>query len=124
MTIHTVGIGHVKRDLAEWIKRVSVDGERIILTSRGKPQAVLVSLHDLHLLEQVGGAKSQRLAALENARALGEHIRAERQAEDVNSVELLHQLRRERDDELSPGCLRCSLPGPGRDPRLSLLNGR
>jgi hypothetical protein len=44
--------------------------------------------------------QARRLAALERARALGERIRAERPAHDVDSVELLRQLREARTDEL------------------------
>jgi len=59
-----------------------------------------VSIEDLRALEQVGQEKTRRLAALERARALGERIRAERSAHDVDSVELLRQSREERTDEL------------------------
>jgi hypothetical protein len=50
--------------------------------------------------EQAGQEKARRLAALERARALGERIRAERPAHDVDSVELVRQLREARTDEL------------------------
>lgn len=52
------------------------------------------------VLEQIEQEKARRLAALERARALGERIRAERSAHDVDSVELLRQLREERTDAL------------------------
>jgi len=81
---------------------VTFGGERIILTSRGKPKAALVSIKDLQILEQTGQEqdKARRMAALERAQALSERIHAERLAHDVDSVELLHQLREERTDEL------------------------
>jgi prevent-host-death family protein len=47
-----VAIGQVKRDLSELINRVSYGGERIVLTSRGKPKAALVSFEDYQRLEQ------------------------------------------------------------------------
>ncbi|HUX77979.1 MAG TPA: hypothetical protein VMY40_15205 [Anaerolineae bacterium] len=50
--------------------------------------------------EQAREEKARRLAALEGARALGERIRAERPAHDVDSVELVRQLREARMDEL------------------------
>jgi len=37
-----VSIGQVKRDISELVNRVSYAGERIILTSRGKPKAALI----------------------------------------------------------------------------------
>ncbi|MBK6325563.1 MAG: type II toxin-antitoxin system Phd/YefM family antitoxin [Chloroflexi bacterium] len=40
-----ISIGQVKRDF-ELVNRVAFGGERIVLTSRGKPKAVLVSLED------------------------------------------------------------------------------
>ena len=47
-----VSIGHVKREISDLVNRVSYAGERIILTSRGKPKAALVSLEDYeHLLK-------------------------------------------------------------------------
>ena len=41
-----VSIGQVKRDISELVNRVSYAGERIILTSRGKPKAALISMDD------------------------------------------------------------------------------
>lgn len=95
-----VSIGQVKRDISKLVNRVAFGGERIILTSRGKPKAALVSIEDLQILEEANYEKTRRIAALERAQTLGERIRAERPAHDVDSVELLHQLREERTDEL------------------------
>lgn len=100
MTLPTVSIGQVKRDLSKLVNRVTFGGERIILTSRGKPKAAIVSIEDLQVIEQVSQEKAQRLAALERAQALGERIRAEMPAHDADSVELLRQNREERTDEL------------------------
>ncbi len=47
-----VGIGTVKRDISELVNRVAYGGERIVLTSRGKPKAALVSIEDYERLEQ------------------------------------------------------------------------
>ena len=52
------------------------------------------------VLEQTGQEKARRLAALERAQVLGERIRAERSTHDVDSVELLRQVREERTDAL------------------------
>jgi prevent-host-death family protein len=47
-----ISIGQVKRDISDLVNRVSYAGERIILTSRGKPKAVLISMEDYqHLLQ-------------------------------------------------------------------------
>jgi len=55
------------------------------------------------VLEQTGQEKARRLAALERAQVLGERIRAERSTHDVDSVELLRQVREERTDVLVGG---------------------
>jgi prevent-host-death family protein len=47
-----VAIGQVKRDLSDLVNRVAYGGERILLTSRGKPKAALVSFEDYQRLEQ------------------------------------------------------------------------
>jgi prevent-host-death family protein len=47
-----VSIGRVKRDISDLVNRVSYGGERIVLTSRGKPKAALVSIKDYERLEQ------------------------------------------------------------------------
>ena len=45
-----VSVGQVKRDLSELVNRVTYAGERIVLTSRGKPKAALVSMHEYERL--------------------------------------------------------------------------
>jgi prevent-host-death family protein len=47
-----VSIGQVKRDISELVNKVAYGGERIVLTSRGKPKAVLVSMSDYELTAQ------------------------------------------------------------------------
>jgi len=47
-----VSIGRVKRDISELVNRVAYGGERIVLTSRGKPKAALVSMEDYERLER------------------------------------------------------------------------
>ncbi len=57
-----VSIGQVKRDISELVNRVTYAGERIILTSRGKPKAALVSMQDYESLLKSEG----RAADIEN----------------------------------------------------------
>ena len=52
MTETKVAIGQVKRDISKLVNRVAYGGERVILTSRGKPKAVLVSMADYERLRQ------------------------------------------------------------------------
>ena len=61
MTTTQVSIGQVKRDISELVNRVAFGQERIILTSRGKPKAAIVSINDLEKLNAVQ-QKSQQEA--------------------------------------------------------------
>ncbi|MEA3396638.1 MAG: type II toxin-antitoxin system Phd/YefM family antitoxin [Chloroflexota bacterium] len=47
-----VAIGQVKRDISELVNRVAYGSERIVLTSRGKPKAALVSMADYERLQR------------------------------------------------------------------------
>jgi len=59
MTNGQVSIGQVKRDISELVNRVAFGGERVLLTSRGKPKAALVSIEDYLRLTQDGEQRSQ-----------------------------------------------------------------
>ena len=53
MTVETyISIGQVKRDISELVNRVAYGQEQVVLTSRGKPKAVLISLEDFERLQQ------------------------------------------------------------------------
>lgn len=58
MTGRHVSIGRVKRDISELVNRVAYGGERIVLTSRGKPKAAIVSTKDYERLEREGAAQA------------------------------------------------------------------
>jgi prevent-host-death family protein len=45
-------IGQVKRDISELVNRVAYGGDRILLTSRGKPKAALISIEDYERLKR------------------------------------------------------------------------
>jgi len=51
MTTTQVSIGQVKRDISELVNRVAFGNERIVLTSRGKPKAVIISIDDFERLD-------------------------------------------------------------------------
>ncbi len=86
----TVSIGEVKRDIAELVSRVADGGERIVLTSRGKPKAVLVSVEDYERLraEESQREMAQWQAWLHKAESLSQEILRERNGEplDLNWV--------------------------------------
>jgi prevent-host-death family protein len=85
-----VSIGQVKREISELLNRVAFGGERIVLTSRGKPKAVIVSLDDYERIQQVD--REKQLANWETwlatNEALTERILAERQGKplDVDAI--------------------------------------
>ena len=100
MPVKRVGIGQVKRDISELVNRVAFGGERIVLTSRGKPKAVLVSVQDYETLEQLSTEVRQtRWAAWQQAsEALTGQILARRQGVSID-VDRLWQVTRAELDE-------------------------
>jgi prevent-host-death family protein len=96
MTIQ-VSIGQVKRDISELVNRVAYQGERIVLTSRGRPKAVLVSLEDYARLQQVDRGPERRLEWLAQTRSLTERIRQRlgEQGMDVDALIEADQSERE-----------------------------
>ncbi|HXF63951.1 MAG TPA: type II toxin-antitoxin system Phd/YefM family antitoxin [Caldilineaceae bacterium] len=81
-----VSIGQVKRDISELVNRVAYAGERIVLTSRGKPKAALVSVEDYEWLERTRGqGLSSWQAWLAESAQLGEQILARRQGQPVDA---------------------------------------
>ena len=101
----TIGIAEIKRNLSTLINRVAFGRDRIILASRGKPKAALVSIEDLHRLETLdrvpSPSRSQRKAALAMARAAREMTLARRKGAPVTDVvEDLRRLREDRDIEI------------------------
>lgn len=96
-----IGIARAKARLSELVNRVAFGGESIILESRGKPKAALVSLEDLKRLQAASPSrltKSQRLLALVRA----DQVRRTFQSRPlVPSSEELYRLRGERTDALN-----------------------
>lgn len=64
----TIGIAELKNSLSEILNRAAFGGERIIISSRGKPKAALISLKDLELLEELEDAQAAREAVEEYRR--------------------------------------------------------
>jgi prevent-host-death family protein len=95
-----ISIGQVKRDISELLNRVAYGGERIVLTSRGKPKAAIVSMEDYERLEQEG--VTARLAQWEawvaQSDALAAEILARRGGEPMDVEALLDAVRADRDE--------------------------
>ncbi|MBM4466115.1 MAG: type II toxin-antitoxin system Phd/YefM family antitoxin [Chloroflexi bacterium] len=103
----TVSIADVKRSISTIVNRVAFGRERIVLTSRGKPKAALVSIEDLQRLKILETAtappsRAERKAALAMAQAVREMTLARRGGVPFSDVaEDLRRLREERDLELA-----------------------
>jgi prevent-host-death family protein len=90
-----VAIGQVKRDISELINRVAYGGERVILTSRGKPKAALVSMADYERLqrEQVDDRLAHWQAWVAESDRLADEVLARREGEPLD-VDALWQAAR------------------------------
>jgi prevent-host-death family protein len=82
-----VSIGQIKRDISELVNRVTYAGERIILTSRGKPKAALVSMQDYEQLLRSEGRSADIKKWLAETRALSGRIEKRRgKPVDVDAI--------------------------------------
>jgi len=97
-----VSIGQVKRDISELVNRVAYGGETIVLTSRGKPKAVLISMEEY---TKFAGKAQDRMARwkmwLAECTALQDEILARRggQAIDTQALWEAHEADWEARDE-------------------------
>jgi prevent-host-death family protein len=92
-----VPIGQVKRDISDLVNRVAYRGERIVLTSRGKPKAALVSVEDYNRLReaQAGDPIARWQSWLAQADALVADVLARREGEAIPVDDLLSEGRRD-----------------------------
>lgn len=63
-----VSVSELKDSLSAYLNRVAYGRERIIVASRGKPKAAVISLADLERLEQLEEAQAVREALAEYER--------------------------------------------------------
>ena len=95
-----VSIGQVKRDISELVNRVAYKGERIILTSRGRPKAVLVSLEDYEKIQQAEQGYPSRSAWLVEAQALAARIKERLGNADIDVDALMDADRDDLQDRI------------------------
>ncbi len=94
-----VSIGQVKRDISTLVNRVAFGGERVILTSRGKPKAALVSIEDYERLTEDNDDELARLEAWFVKRdALAERILAERGGKSLDHDTILEEAKRDLEE--------------------------
>jgi len=100
MALEKASVAQAKNTLSNLINKVAYGKIRVVLESRGKPKAALVSTEDLARLEdleQRGAATRSRLHILEQASALRRKIQRRRKKTLSDSAEHLNRLREERD---------------------------
>jgi prevent-host-death family protein len=104
MAHEKASVAQAKNTLSSLINKVAYGKVRILLESRGKPKAALVSTDDLarlERLEQGQQADGTRLQLLAQARSLRKKILARRKRPLTDSVKALERVRNERDRGLS-----------------------
>ena len=103
--METMNVVAVRQRFSEVMARVAYAGQRVVIERKGRPMMALVSIEDLHRLEELEqGSQSTRTggAALALATAARRRIRAERQGVSVpDSADTLERLREERLHELT-----------------------
>ncbi|MGH2351193.1 MAG: type II toxin-antitoxin system Phd/YefM family antitoxin [Chloroflexota bacterium] len=94
--VSQASIAEARAHLSELVNKVAYGRERIVLTSRGRPKAALVSLDDVASLEDLS-VKVQRvdsLPALEEADRFVEQLSQERHGVPMSpSIEDLYAIR-------------------------------
>ena len=96
-----VNIRKARENFSEIINRVTVKGERVILTSRDRPKAAIVSLEDAAAIGDRSVRKAKRLHQLEKIRKIREKLAQKGLRGD--SLETLGKIREERVEERSSG---------------------
>jgi prevent-host-death family protein len=102
--VESASMSGVKRMISELVERVAKGGGRIVLTSRGRPKAALVSIEDLHRLEAVDMGKQRDLKTdlgyLEQVTEIRNQILGETGALLPDSAETICRMRDERDEQI------------------------
>lgn len=55
-----ISVTDAKISFSKFLNRVAYGGERLVITSHGQPKAALISLDDLHRLEEMEDALAAR----------------------------------------------------------------
>ncbi len=63
-------VSKIKADFSEYVNRVAYGRERVIIMSRGKPKAVLMSFEDFHRFEALEDSAQSNTLRPQNKRLL------------------------------------------------------
>ncbi len=96
-----VSIRKARENFSEIINRVTAKGERVILTSRDRPKAAIVSLKDATAIEDRSMKKAKRLLQLERITKMRQKLARKRLPDD--SLEALRKIREGRVEVRSSG---------------------
>lgn len=91
-----VSVGEAKARLSTLINSVAFGGERVVIQSRGRPKAALVSIEDLRRVEgiaRVRPSKAQRTLALSHADRLRRALDGLKLTDSVEDLARLRQGR-------------------------------
>ena len=104
--METLNVVEARKSFSEVMARVAYTGQRVVVERKGRPMMALISIEDLHRLEELErGATSthaRRVAALALAAAARERIRCERNGAPLpDSADTLDKLREERTHEIA-----------------------
>lgn len=101
MSTMQINIKEARQRFSELINAVVHKNEKIIITSRNKPKAVLISIQDAEAIQGDSIKKARRRMQLESIRKLrGKLVKRD---VTIDSLDTLEKLREERLDYLSDG---------------------
>ena len=101
MSTMRINVKEARQRFSEIVNTVALKGERVIITSRNKPKAVLVSIQDVETMEEGSTRKVRRRMQLESIRRLRERLAQRNIVSD--SLNTLGRLREERLGDISNG---------------------
>ncbi len=94
-----INIRKAREKFSEIVNTAAIKGERVILLSKNKPKAAIVSLKDLELLENPGMKRARRLAQIERIRKIRDGLRQKGVVSDSQMT--LQKIREGRIEKLS-----------------------
>jgi len=101
MSTMQINIKEARQKFSELVNTVALGRERVVITSRNKPKAVIVSMQDAKTLETDAIRRARRKIQLESIRKL--RIRLAKKSIADDSLNTLKRLREERLGILSNG---------------------
>ncbi len=100
MTTMRINIRKAREKFSEILNIVAIKGERVILMSKNKPKAAIVSLEDVELIEDRSIIKAKRLFQLERITKIRKRLSHKGVVSDSGLT--LKKMREERIEQL-PG---------------------